>query len=194
MTHLSSAELADAVEGGLAGDRADHLTECDRCRRLADDLRAALAAARDVDVPEPSPLFWASFSARVREAVAAEPARRRFWVQTWRPVMGLAAGVALVALVVAVSWWYAKARPTPPREAAAVSGAADPLAGLDASRDDGSWLLVTTVAGDLVWDDTVEAGLVVRPGSVDRAVLMLTAEERSELARLLTAELPRSKL
>ena len=54
-------------------------------------LPAQLArAARDdggvaeVEVPEPSPLFWDHLSARVRDAVAAEPARR-WWsgVRSW---------------------------------------------------------------------------------------------------------------
>src|SRR5881296_2602817 len=74
MRHLQSEELIDLAEGAQPESSALHLQTCDECRRRLTDLRAAMAAAADVDVPEPSPLFWDHFSARVHDAIAAEDA------------------------------------------------------------------------------------------------------------------------
>ncbi len=40
-----------------------------------------MSVAAEVEVPEPSPLFWDHLSARVGEAVAAEQAPRRSWIE-----------------------------------------------------------------------------------------------------------------
>lgn len=195
MNHLSPDELVDLIEGTLAGDRAAHVRSCEPCRRQADDLRATLAEARGVSAPEPSPLFWEHFSTRVREAVAAEqgPRSRRAWL--WRPAYGLAVALALVLVIVTAALWRPAPRPVTPSTpvAAREDATADPIGAIEIASDDRSWDLVTTVAADLAWDDAEEAGLTPRPGAADRAVLMLTAEERSELARLLKAELPRTQ-
>ena len=49
-------------------------------------------------MPEPSPLFWDHFSERVRQATAAAPtpAPVVWWSSAWRPVVGVAAGLAVV--------------------------------------------------------------------------------------------------
>ena len=71
MRHLQSEELIDLAEGARPESSALHLQTCDECRSRLTDLRAAMAAAAHVNVPEPSPLFWDHFSARVRDAVLA---------------------------------------------------------------------------------------------------------------------------
>src|SRR5438105_826932 len=72
--HLTPEELIDLAEGARAEAAVPHLQACEICRHQIVTLRATMAAAADVDVPEPSPLFWDHLSQRVREAVAAEDA------------------------------------------------------------------------------------------------------------------------
>ncbi|HMJ87729.1 MAG TPA: hypothetical protein VK504_31355, partial [Vicinamibacterales bacterium] len=91
--HLQPDELIDLAEGTRAESSATHLAECAVCRLQLEELKAMLSTAADVDVPEPSPLFWDHFSARVRQAVDAEGApRRSFW--TWPRVLIPATAVA----------------------------------------------------------------------------------------------------
>jgi anti-sigma factor RsiW len=70
--HLTPDELVDAAESVLDTTRQRHLDTCDACRRQVESLRSLLREAASVPVPEPSPLFWDRFSARVRQAVAEE--------------------------------------------------------------------------------------------------------------------------
>jgi hypothetical protein len=74
MKHLNRVTLLEIVEGTRSAQSVLHLTECEGCRAKLAGLQAAWQAAADVNVPEPSPLFWDHLSARVREAVAAEEA------------------------------------------------------------------------------------------------------------------------
>ena len=100
--HLQPDELIDLAEGTRAESSATHLAECAVCRLQLAELKAMMSAAADVDVPEPSPLFWDHFSARVRQAVDAEGApRRSFW--TWPRVVIPAVSVAAAVLAVAVT-------------------------------------------------------------------------------------------
>ena len=61
--------------------------------------------ASEVDGPEPSPLFWDHFSARVRDAVAAEAVRRRSWFGDWNwtQLLTTVSAGAVAALLVAVA-------------------------------------------------------------------------------------------
>src|SRR5947207_14104711 len=106
MKHLSPELLVDLAEGARDESSAPHLRECAECRRQLADLRGAMAAAADLDVPEPSPLFWNHLSARVREAVEAEgtPGLQWWSPSTWPrfavPVLGV---LALIVLAVMLS-------------------------------------------------------------------------------------------
>src|SRR4029078_7631961 len=58
----------------LAPARAAHVERCASCTAAINQLGEALsAAAPDGDVPAPSPLFWDHLSARVQDAIAADP-------------------------------------------------------------------------------------------------------------------------
>ncbi len=65
MTHLTSDELIDAVEGMLAAERQRHLATCEQCRHEIAGLSSVLNEAKQASAPEPSPLFWPHFSERV---------------------------------------------------------------------------------------------------------------------------------
>jgi hypothetical protein len=148
-----------------------------------DELRDVMATL-EVDVPEPSPLFWDHFSARVSEAIAGDAKSPRSWFGVGRWSWALAAAGAAV-LAMAVSWT--------PRTPAKVSPApATPVAqtfagdvGSTATADDPSFLLLGDLAGSLDWDAADEAGIGMEVGSADTVVAELSDAERTELQRLL---------
>lgn len=212
--HLSDAELVDDVDGVLDSERARHLAECPPCRRAVGQLRDALARVVAVDAEEPSPLFWEHFSRRVRGAidnatVPAGPGWRR-WLVPAR--MRWAGAVALTAAITGTVVWHGGA-PAPPARSTSSTGATSsikraempaPLGpAADQADADHAWALVRTAAGRVDWpednppasaivgDDPTDRLLDTRPGSVERAALDLTVEERSELTRLLLDEIKR---
>src|SRR6476620_5547728 len=84
--HLTAEELVDVAEAARSEASMPHLQTCDVCARRVTEHRAAMSDVRDVDVPEPSPLFWSQFSRRVSEAVDSErrPARTE-WLRWATP-------------------------------------------------------------------------------------------------------------
>src|SRR5262245_42059544 len=201
MTHLSDVDLVDLVDGLLPADRQAHVEQCSECQKRADALRETLARTSEVEVPEPSPLFWEHFSARVREGVHAasiEPAPSMFgWMTS--PAIKWALSACVVAIVLAAgmaSMWRAYAPTLPPQQIAqttepaiAAPGHAETEAVIDLSDpdQDAAWALVRTVADDASWDDSVGAGVTAAPGATELAAKTLSVQEREELVRLLEA-------
>ena len=197
----SRVELVDLIDGVLSEQRAAHLGACARCRQQADELRAVMREAREVDVPEPSPLFWDHLSARVREGVAAEPATGSpNWWPGWSPSrLALAFTAGAVILLGAVSGVMFRSPTEEVRlgvdRLAALQelglGSADATSELFESwGDEPGWTLVVTVAQGIEWwDEPGAAGLLIGSSAAERAVLQLSIEERRELARLLQVEL-----
>ena len=184
MTHLTPDELVDALDGLLEPSRTTHLEACGPCRQQLADLGAVLRDTRQVDVPEPSPLYWQHLSARVRTAIVAEVASAggwRHWVR-W-PVLAPVAVLALIVMALAAAV---------PRQAAVTPDVAAVNAAVDQPLGD-SFAVVANLVGDIDWDTAMSAGLTVGPGAADQAVLELTAAEQQELARLLKAELTKAK-
>jgi hypothetical protein len=192
--HLRPDELIDLAEGTRAESSAPHLAECAVCRLHLAELKATMSAAAEVDVPEPSPLFWDHFSARVRQAVDAEGApRRSFW--TWSRVLIPAVSVAAVVLAVAVALNQGNTAhvvgplpvvPAPVAPVASMDLLADPQ-----SAGDTALTLVAELSSDMDFETAREAGLAAR-GSAEHAVTHLTGSELRELQRLLQEELARS--
>ena len=199
MKHLSPSELVDYVEGTLDADRAAHVPACKACGREAEALQETAHETATVDVPEPSPLFWDHFSARVREEIRKPPARATW---TWGRTGPLAAAAAALLIVAVVLASRAPVR-TPIDRKHAVSDAsyaktltASPLrqelaspAPESADTDDEAWTLLKDAAGDLQMDEARAVGFAVGPGMVDRAVLDLSPRERVELRRLIEDEI-----
>jgi hypothetical protein len=198
MKHLTPEELVDYLEDTLLAARAAHVTSCDRCRQNAETMRALVADASASDVPEPSPLFWDHFSARVREAVAAgpspEPEGSRGnaawgWVRRPQFVVEVCLAAAALALVVfVVPWRNASETPSSGGAAPAIAEQIDLISPAPADAD-ADWALVVDMADGVDWDTAAAAGFGVRPGAAEHAVLQLSREEQSELLRLLRAEL-----
>lgn len=206
MTHLSNAELVDLIEDAagaqLPDERRRHADGCPSCRVRVDGLRAVLERALADEETQPSPLFWDHFAARVAEAVrhetpgADQPPAARWPVParaTWAAVAAMA-----VLMMLAVVWRATLHAPDSVGRATTTVEAPGPRLHDAASaslRDevdaDEAWAVVRTAAEGLGWDDAQAAGISAHPGSAEGVALELTAEERSELGRLLAAEMKR---
>jgi hypothetical protein len=187
--HLGSDELIDIAERTRPESDAPHLRTCERCRAQVEELRRAMTMA-DVDVPEPSPLFWQHLSARVHDAVAAEGTPNetgRSWQIGWRMwTAGIGALVACIAAFVLTS------RVPIPAPAPAASRAAESIVQPDALPDDDPALtLVADLASTLTYEEASELETGTHAGSVEEAVSGLSPAERQELHRLLNDALRR---
>ena len=181
MTHLTPDQLIDTLDKAAGADAQRHLEACPSCRAQLDELSLALRNSRDADVPEPSPLFWDHFSARVRAAVDAEAAPSRPWPRWFSvPLLAPLAGVAIVIAALAIT--LNRSTAPLPLELAESQGS-------DILLSDDGWTLVADAVGDLDWDTASEAGLIVEPGTVDRVVMDLSTDEQRALTALLQAEL-----
>ena len=180
MTHLTSDELLDAMEGVLAADRQAHLATCDECQAQVAGLSITLSEAKQASVPEPSPLFWHHFSERVGTAIDRDAGgTNRPWLR-W-PILVPLGAVALIILGLMV------AVPKP--------DVRDPSVALQAPlapQAPDNWMMVAELVGNIDLDTASAAG-VIEPGVAEQAVQHLTAEEQQELTRLLKAELQRAK-
>ena len=183
MTHLTSDELIDAMERPLATDRQGHLDACDECQGRLASLSMALSNAKEAGVPEPSPLFWQHFSARVSTAIDQEAASGTRWPSwlRWQILVPLGA-VALIILGLMVTLPKSDVR-----ESSSLA-----LQATEAPQALDNWAMVTELVGEIDLDVASAAG-VIEPGVAEEAVLQLTAEERQELTRLLKVELQRAK-
>lgn len=179
--HLRPDQFVDALEGALPAEHAAHLELCDACRAELERLRTVHGDLLADDIPEPSPLFWEHFSARVHEATAREPiAAASWWRAGWRPVVALGAAAAVILAFL-----------TPMRQApAAPAGSSEPaVTATDlAFEDDGSWDIVMDLASGVAWEDLREAVVPVA-GAADAAIEELTAAQREALVRLLKQEI-----
>lgn len=190
MTHLTDEQLVDAADG--APGLSAHLAHCRTCAEKVEALRRTLAVVRSDDAPEPSPLFWDGFAARVGSAIDAPvsqaPARL---FATWRWAL-----IAAALLVVVVGLQFAASRRGAPQEVTAVSQPAVATEAATADADDRgadeAWSIVESVAAGWHFDDASEAGLLPRPGSIEHAATELSPEERAELIRLIEDELKRT--
>ena len=137
---------------------------------------------RALDVPEPSPLFWDHFPARVRAAVSAvEPQPAAAW---WRrPVVAMSLSLALCA---AVGTWVVLPRTA--SAPAAVETAAPGVAEAG-DADDAGWSLVASTAESSSVDALREAGFGVQAGGADAAIEEWSQDERAAFVALLQAEM-----
>ena len=201
MRHLRADEFVDIAEGTRAESSSAHLASCEACRSQLADVRAAMAAAAEADVPEPSPMFWHHLSQRVREAVVNEPQQAEGWRGalrrlSWRrAVVAPLASLAVIALIVFAAM---KALAPVPHDGApsgsgasavAASGASDAAA--DVSIDaDPLLAIVASLASAL----DVDAGAVLEDSATaDHAVAHLTDDELREMQRMLQSALQRQQ-
>jgi hypothetical protein len=187
--HLSPEELLDLAEGTRPLSSAPHVAACEVCRQKLDEVRGVMATLQ-VDVPEPSPMFWEHLSARVRDAVATEPVPARSWFGLGRWSWGLAAAMSAAVIVIAVSLTLGTptttlVSPGGSRPVPAVADVPGSDIGSVPAADDPSFSLLGDLAGGLDWDAAAEAGISMAVGTADTAVVELNDGERTELQRLL---------
>ena len=187
MSHLSPETFVDLLDGSLSETSVPHLVECPACRQQLAELRATWQAAEAIEAPEPSPLFWDHFSARVHEAISTEPVGKRRWWQGTRWRVAIVAGAAVAVLVVAATLGPLRSgevsRVTAPTERAVAvvepaARAAEPL------PDDESLGFVADLASNINWDSAADFGLTAH-GDADRALADMDDADRAELRRLL---------
>jgi hypothetical protein len=179
--HLRQDEFVDAIEQTLSASRQTHLQACAECQAAAESLRAVLHDVKNVEMPEPSPLFWNHFSDRVRQATAVETETPWWHPDAWlKPaaVIGAAAAAALLVIVL---------RPAPARTST-ISTPDTETASLAMSPDDGSWGFVIGLASEL---DAADVSEVAKPkdGTADAMIAELTPAQRRALAQLLKDEI-----
>jgi hypothetical protein len=193
--HLNPEELVDIAERTRPEASMPHLAGCEPCRAQLRDLRAMLSAAQEVDVPEPSPLFWDHLSSRVSAAVAAEaagPARlNRRSTNGAKAVQASVLAAAALLIAVAVNTRTPTPHPVAPPSVAVADAPAPAELLSDVATGDASLTLVASLTDQVDLETTREAGLAPR-GSADHAVTHLSDRELRELGRLLREELARS--
>jgi len=191
MAHLSPDAFIDLLDGAVDEASVPHLAQCTDCRTQLEAARSAWMAAHDVEVPEPSPLFWDHLSRRVNTAVAAEPVPSSRWRTGWNWRVALISTAAAAALVGAVAL-----RVPPQRTTTALPAASRPSAstietgptGLEPLPDDPSLTFVADLASNVEWDSADAFG-VPTVSDADRVVAEMNDDERAELRRLLNEEL-----
>ncbi|HEY2152709.1 MAG TPA: hypothetical protein VGH34_18010 [Vicinamibacterales bacterium] len=192
--HLNADQLIDLAEGASDEASAPHLSSCAACRQQLADLRAMMTTVAEVEVPEPSPLYWDHLSSRVSAAVAAEPARRSWWigVLSWPQLLMPAASMVAVMLVVALLVNGRGSAPAvsdgSPAAAADVLPSRELLNEAGSLTADPSLSLVADLAKNMDAESAGEAGLAAS-GSAEHAVVHLSDAELRELRRLLADEL-----
>ncbi len=200
--HLSDSEFVDLVEDTLDPRRAAHVETCASCREQAATIRATLRDAASLSVPDPSPLFWEHFSARVRDEVAAEGvAGPSGWM--WSGMRGLGTVAATAAVVIAVISAGLLIRAVGPGNMSSLSvdrsAVVPPIPAPDQrpqatpdAKDAGVWAVLTAAASSVELEDAHAAGMHVHPAAIDSAVQDLSTAELTELGRLLQSEIKRS--
>ena len=112
--HLADQELVDAARRQLADVRTRHLASCPRCAAQVAEVRAIAARAAGVEVPEPSPFFWAHLR---RGSGRRSPRRRRAragglaW--PWRRVGWRRGAAALIVVASSLAGFWPHRTPTP---------------------------------------------------------------------------------
>jgi hypothetical protein len=200
MGHLSKVDLVDLAEGTQLESAAPHLASCGRCRRELAALRDVIAEAAQIEVPEPSPLFWAHLSSRVREAVAEESPGRPRWTATFGRAITRRVGAAVVvwttAAALAVVAAVAVRLPSRvPRQPAVSANGGDMTAPGFTAVDDPALSRVAQMAGSLDEDAASVLAPVdeatPHPGVVEESITAMSQGEREELGRIINEEMRR---
>jgi hypothetical protein len=186
MAHLTPEQMLDIAEGARPSAEFPHVSSCAACAAQVETISRTIALAAEVDVPEPSPLFWDHLSERIRDRVAQEATPGAFWWRTFASPWRVALTAAAAALLV-LAGGIVLQRGAPAPETSTALAVPEPwiLDSLVTIDDDPALVLLADLSAELDWDAASEAGLVPAYGAVDNVLVALTAEERNELQRIL---------
>ena len=192
--HLSPDQLLDVAEGTRVEREFPHLESCAVCAGQLADVRSAIGAAAEVQVPEPSPPLWVHLATRIRTAVAEDD--RTATPSTWagRAWWQWTAAAAVLGIILVVIWPGSSRVSAPGGASVPAVTSLDPTTVEDvrAFDDDPALALLADLSSGLDWDAALEAGLVPVDGTVDSVVFAMSAEERVELHRLLEEALAKA--
>src|SRR5215213_3425604 len=99
MTHLEPTHLVDVLDGQGTAAMARHLEDCARCREQLASLESTIGALSTGDIPEPSPLYWDHFAARVSARIDEPRGGWTAWLCQPRVAAALTGAVLVFALV-----------------------------------------------------------------------------------------------
>lgn len=187
-SHLSADEHLAALDRTLSAERLAHASDCRTCTEALARTQAIFDAVRSDDVPEPSPLFWDHFSARVRAATAADPtpASSRYGWRVWVTLVSAAAACALVLVVRNGPGAPGGAVPHPSDRA--IVRSSEPATD---APDAEPFAAVMQMASSLSSDDLT--GVVSAAGGETPLVDDLNPAERAAFVRLLHAEMEKAQ-
>lgn len=192
MRHLSGGSFVDAIEGRITEKNARHLEACSRCREELAALQSTFVQVGEADTPEPPPLFWDTFRARVLEAL--DPAETRPRPSGKRLLLDWLTAATITATLMLVVF----ASQMPQRASRSVESTTNELADpadvviADDIDADEAWALVRSMADELDYDAARDAGVTSSPGALERAALELSTDEQTVLIELIEEEIRRS--
>jgi len=195
--HLTPDDFVDLADGTRSESTAPHLASCAACRAQLNEMRAMMSAVADVDVAEPSPLFWDHFSQRVHDAVAVDarlkPSRSFITGLFAARAFQVSIVAALALIVVALVTSRTKAPDAPQAPAIADAGSRDVWTdGVAPDADaDASLTLVASLTAGMDLESAGEAGLA-HGDTAEHAVTHMSDGELRELRKLLKEEMARS--
>jgi hypothetical protein len=155
-----------------------------------------ISALREVEVPEPSPLFWDHLSQRVRDAVAAEPVASPGWSHRFNVARagGFIVLLGMVTLAITLSVRHqSRAGRAAAVEHPAVVDAAAVNSALPSLADDASWAVMGELASEIDFEQAGAAGLTVAPGAAEAALNQLSGAEQRSAVELLQQEIKKSR-
>jgi anti-sigma-K factor RskA len=192
MAHLTAEQMLDIAEGTRPAAEFPHVSSCAACAARVEEISRTIALAAEVDVPEPSPLFWDHLSGRIRNRVAQDAAPSDSWWPTLALPRWAAVAVAAAVFVIVVGVAVRRPASVPETPAAVVVSEPAVVESLAAIDQDPALALLADLSTELDWDAASEAGLVPARGVVDNVLAALTGEERHELQRILEEALSAS--
>lgn len=153
-------------------------------------MRDVLRATKEIEVPEPSPLFWDQLSHRVAEGVRREPVPSRGWwlSPTWSALASLSAAIVVLVTISLWVWRPGAARPAAPSAIRSGPEFAQDVLPVAAPGDDEAWQVVASLTEGIDVDTVDATGIAPAPGSIEEAATELSAVERAELIRILRVE------
>ena len=186
-THFTPEQFVDAMEQPLSAERQAHLSVCRDCANQLAEMRMLMGdVSLAGNVPEPSPLFWNHLSARVRDAVDAQPVPVASWWRGWGRFALIAGALGAVVLTVSLrTASHVSSGRGPAADSAIQRGGTTVLS----SESEAMFGMIETLAASMRADQAFDAGLAPGGAATDAAIDALSPAQRRELMRLLRAEM-----